>query len=84
MASPTAESANAALWTCGAALAFSMSSSHSSSAMNGISLKAGDGVAHVQCAPWPPTLVAAAAAGKLGRGRSRRRRSRAGGYPGGR
>ena len=41
------------------------SPSHSSSAMNGIfSLKAGDGVAQVQCAPWPPTLVAAAAAGK--------------------
>ena len=66
MASPTAESANAALWTCSSCFASSISPSHSSSAMKGIfSLKAGDGVAQVQCAPWPPTLVAAAAAGKL-------------------
>ena len=43
------------------------SPSHSSSAMNGIfSLKAGDGVAQVQCAPLPPTLVDAAAAGNVG------------------
>ncbi len=44
-----------------------MRSSHSSSAMNGtFSLNAGRGIAHVQCAPCPPTLVAPAAAGNVG------------------
>ncbi|VXB83619.1 hypothetical protein ARTHRO9AX_20026 [Arthrobacter sp. 9AX] len=67
MASPTFESANAALWTCSSCLASSISPSHSSSAMERIfSLKAGDGDAQVPCAPWLPTLVCAAAAGKEG------------------
>ena len=52
MPSPIAESAKAALCTWSRSLATSSRSSHSSSAMNGIfSLKAGDGVAQVQCAP---------------------------------
>ena len=65
MPPPTAESANAALCACSRPSAVAMRSSHSSSGMNGtFSLNAGRGIAHVQCAPCPPTLVAAAAAGK--------------------
>ena len=84
MASPTAESANAALCACSSPSAATMSSSHSSSAMKEtFSLNAGRGIAQVQCAPCPPTFVAPAAAGKVGACADPRRRSRTGACPAG-